>query len=464
MASSLFPDFVPSIPVPATTQILATKGFEQNGKKSVAKSVANKPPAAPPTPNNQLSVMHDAFTKKSHHMILHSPFKGPKIYNAGHDLTKRWYIEFYYLYPGSADQYKRFKEPLGINKIKTLQERMIYAKEAEKFVLQKLQTGFNPFTAKRVAKNHLQPFLGIQSQLSSIVSLLSINASKSQKNTYQEMCNRLMKYLDQNTMLHSSMYDFSLSDARAFKEWMLHDADLAPKTVNNTISHLQMFWDRAVEEQLTEQNPFKLLTKVRLRDKPVDPSAAVRFEPITDSEMVKLFEELRAAGEFNFIVFLGFVYYAWARPVEILRLTVADIELERQLIRFKQGQTKNGKASYVQIVPPLMALISSLELQKYPGHYFVFSDGYQPGERMLSKNNPSTRWRDKVKNKIGIHKDLYALKHTGNIEYLLRNKGMNNLKWQQLQNRHSSAVITETYNKRIGAYFIEIKDLNFRIC
>jgi integrase len=464
MASSLFPDFVHSIPVPATTQTLTPQGFEPKSKKSVAKSVANKPLPAPPTAKNHLSVMHDAFKQKSHHMILHAPYKTPTIYHASHDLTKRWYIEYYFLFPGSADQYKRFKEPLGINKIKTLQERLIYAKEAQKFVLQKLQTGFNPFTAKRVAKTHLQPFLGIQSQLQHIVSLLSLNATKSQKNTYSEMINRICKYLDQNTMLQSSMYDFSLSDARSFKEWMLQDQDLAPKTVNNTISHLQMFWDRAVEEQLTDQNPFKLLTKARLRDKPVDPAAAVRFEPITDTEMVQLFTELRAAGEFNFIVFLGFVYYAWARPVEILRLTVADIELERQLIRFKQGQTKNGKASYVQIVPPLMALISTLNLEKYPGNYFVFSDNYEPGVRMLSKNNPSARWRDKVKNKIGIHKDLYALKHTGNIEYLLRNKGMNNLKWQQLQNRHSSAVITETYNKRIGAYFIEIKDLNFRIC
>ena len=83
---------------------------------------------------------------------------------------------------------------------------------------------------------------------------------------------------------------------------------------------------------------------------------------------------------------------------------------------------------------------------------------------MLSKNNPSARWREKVKDKIGINKDLYALKHTGNIEYLINNKGMNNLKWQQLQNRHADPVQTETYNKRIGAYFIDVEQLKFRIC
>jgi integrase len=463
MKKGINDDFVPSIPVPATTQILAPQGFEHKKSKSVARSVANLPdPITSPT--HLPSVLHAAFKTKSNLMHLSIPFKEPTIYNAGKNVEKRWYIEYYYLYPNSTDQYKRFKEALGMNKIKTLHERLIYANEAQKFILKKLQTGFNPFTAKRVAETHLQPFLGIESQLQHIVSLLSVNASKSQSNSYTEMKNRLTLFCDQQSILHSSIYDFSLSDAKAFKNWMLHDKDLAPKTVNNTISHLSMFWDRAVEEQLTDQNPFKLLTKTRLRDKPVNPSAAVRFEPITDSEMVKLFDELRAAGEFNFIVFLGFVYYAWARPVEILRLTVADIELERSLIHFKACKTKNGQSAYVQIVPPLMELIDSLNLKNYPGTHFIFSDNYQPGERMLSKNNPSTRWRDKVKNKIGIQKDMYALKHTGNIEYLLRNKGMQDLKWQQRQNRHSDLVTTEKYIKKIGAYFIDVEKINFRIC
>ena len=57
---------------------------------------------------------------------------------------------------------------------------------------------------------------------------------------------------------------------------------------------------------------------------------------------------------------------------------------------------------------------------------------------------------------------MYALKHTGNIEYLLQNKDNVNLKWQQLQNRHHSQAQTEAYNRRIGAYFINMDKVNFR--
>lgn len=397
-------------------------------------------------------------------MSINLPYKNVKLYTADKNIKKRWYIEFYYLYPGSVHQYKRFKEYLGINKIKNISDRLLYGSEALKFVSDKLAKGFNPFTARRRSECNIKPFMGIQEQVKYIVGVMGVNATKSQRNTYNEMYNRLMMFCEQFKLMHSSMFDFSLTDAKKFKDWMLDERDLAAKTVNNTISHLTMIWDQAIEEQLTEQNPFKLLTKAKMKDKPENDNALIRFEPITDGEMKKIFPHLRAINEHDFIRFLLFVYYAWARPIELLRLKVEDIEIERSLIRFKKGKTKNGKASYVQIVPPLMDKIKEMNLKQYPSNYYLFSDDYIPGPRQLSKNNPSRRWRDKVKMEIGIKKDLYALKHTGNIEYLINNKGMNNLKWQQLQNRHSSAVMTETYNKRIGAYFIDVENLKFRIC
>ncbi|WP_018611129.1 hypothetical protein [Segetibacter koreensis] len=159
---------------------------------------------------------------------------------------------------------------------------------------------------------------------------------------------------------------------------------------------------------------------------------------------------------------LSVIFYAWARPIEITRLTIGEFELSLELIRFKKGKTKNGEASYVQIVPPLKELIKKLNLQQYPGHYKVFSDNFQPGVRQVSKHYALKFWKKWVKDKQGINKDMYSLKHTGNIEYLLNNKENINLKWQQMQNRHSSATITERYNRKLGAYFIEVGNLNFR--
>lgn len=104
-----------------------------------------------------------------------------------------------------------------------------------------------------------------------------------------------------------------------------------------------------------------------------------------------------------------------------------------------------------------------MKLNTYPPDNYLFSDNYKPGVRMLNKSLPSKHWRLTIKKELGIKKDMYALKHTGNIEYLLKNKGNTNLKWQQMQNRHSSSVVTDRYNRKLGAYFIEIGDVNFRI-
>ena len=169
-------------------------------------------------------------------------------------------------------------------------------------------------------------------------------------NSYQEMQNRLLLYCEFFSLLQSSMFDFSLSDAKAFKDWMLNERDLSPKTVNNTISHLAMFWDRAIEEQLTEQNPFKLLTKVRLKDKPMAADAHIRFEPITDSEMKQIFTELRAANQHDFIRFLLFVYYAWARPVELLKLKSSIFQSTLIIIIFFLITTYQERECYQRII------------------------------------------------------------------------------------------------------------------
>ena len=55
------------------------------------------------------------------------------------------------------------------------------------------------------------------------------------------------------------------------------------------------------------------------------------------------------------------------------------------------------------------------------------------------------------------------LKFCNDSPILLYYKGNTNLKWQQMQNRHSSSAITDRYNRKLGAYFIEVGEINFRI-
>lgn len=387
-------------------------------------------------------------------------FKKPVIYKAGGDVKKRWYIYFYYLYPGSVDKYKIFREEFGMNKIKTYRERLWYAQELQEFLHNKLLNGFNPFTD--ASREPETASYGIMQQMELIRLKMSANAGSHRTKTYKEMFNRFQLWIDIKEMHSIQMHHISVEHVKEFKYWCLFQKQLSAKTTNNTLSHLGMYWEEAEATRIAYSNPFRSVPKAKKRDSIRQENKTIRFEPLKDEEMKEIFAEMRNMKQHRFLNFCAFIYYAWARPIEILRLRISDIEMKRGLIRFQQGQTKNGNASYVQIVKPLQEIIEGMNLYKYPPDYYIFSRMYQPGNIMLSKCNPSARWKAVVKDKIGIDKDLYALKHTGNIEYLQRNKGKADLKWQQMQNRHHSPTQTEAYNKRIGAYFIDLKDVDFR--
>ena len=435
-----------SIPVRSTKKSLAQQGFSSLKEKSRAESRANLS-----------NILLNEFFEKSKKMTS-LPYKPAKLYFAKGDLTKEWYVEFFFLQPGTIDKYKRFKERFDINRIKTYKERYDYGKELEKFLNEKLKSGFNPFTA---VKRQDDGDFKISAQLLKVTNQLGKNASKVTQASYRCMYNRLVKFLEEKKLTYLYISLFTLEHARTYKQWALHERNLSVKTVNDSISHLGMFWDEAIEMGLTQQNPFRVLPKAKKRDK--IETKDVRFEPFTDKEMRVIFPWLKDNGYADRIAFYAMIFYAWARPIEIMRLRIKDIELDRDLISFKTGETKNSNAAYVQIVDPLKIIFEEMKLHTYPPDYYLFSDDYKPGVRMLNKSLPSKHWKLTIKNELGVKKDMYALKHTGNIEYLLKNKGNTNLKWQQMQNRHSSSVVTDRYNRKLGAYFIEVGDVNFRI-
>ena len=94
-------------------------------------------------------------------------------------------------------------------------------------------------------------------------------------------------------------------------------------------------------------------------------------------------------------------------------------------------------------------------------------NGFAPGYRKLTRNRASQRWNDlviapKKEGGLGIPKNQYALKHTGNIQILLQNKGGKlNYTWLTQQNRHHSISQTQTYFKKIGVFTVEVEDLKF---
>jgi integrase len=366
---------------------------------------------------------------------------------------KRWFVSYYYLEPRGIE-YKRFKEYFDINRMKDLKKRKIYGEELAEFLNEKLAAGFNPFKATSKTKNQKC----IYEQLTDLVA--DLKGSATQKETYTCMMNRFLKFISCESLNEICITQVDIDVANRFKTWM-EQIPLSKKTINSSLAHLGLFWKAAIREKLVSGNPFASVERVK-RSATDDESDDV-FEPLNFDELQVITAHLENKQQHNFIRFLNMIYCAWARPVEICRLTVGDIDLRRDYIRFRKPGTKSKKGAMVQIIPQLKTLLAEMKLENYPKDFYLFTkNNYMPGDEMMDSEIPMNRWKKEVQQHLGIKKKMYALKHTGNIEYLLQNKETANLKWQQMQNRHSSNAMTERYIRKLGAYFIEIANINFK--
>jgi hypothetical protein len=119
---------VDSTPIPGTRQSADNQRFVVSAGKSRPQSRA----------------LLEEF-EKTKSMVI--PYKPAKLYSAKGDLSKEWYVQYWYLVPGETLNYKRFKIRFNINRQPTLSERLSYGNELVKFINEKLRAGFNPYNA-----------------------------------------------------------------------------------------------------------------------------------------------------------------------------------------------------------------------------------------------------------------------------------------------------------------------------
>ncbi len=371
-------------------------------------------------------------------------YKGPK-YS---------YIFYFYKNPLTS-KFHRFKEYFDLNRIQNETEQKMYANEIIKFINHKLKGGFNPFNAKRLSaqQDHLS-FI-----FKKLITDLSYNRSKHTRNTYATMRNRFEQFLCEEKLENMRLVDFDMNYCEAYKQYMI-DKKLSKKTINGTLTHMALFWETAVAKKIVLDNPFRKITRIKNELHTRDDKDI--FEPLTSHEMKIIFEKIKTKDK-HYITFLAFIFYAWIRPIEITRLKISDIDLDQNFIRLKKNITKNNKNSFVQLVPPLKEILLN-HLQGYSNQDdYIFSENFLPGKIPIGCRWPYKMWLRYVVKDLGINKNLYALKHTGNIDYLINNKGSADLKWQQMQNRHGSSGMTEQYNRKLGAYFIDTDKIKFSI-
>jgi len=221
---------------------------------------------------------------------------------------------------------------------------------------------------------------------------------------------------------------------------------LSNRTRNNYKDFLSQIFEIMVEREWIEKNPCAGITSLR--------TVSSKHLAYTQAQQ-KTLEDYLIQKNYPLYVFTRLIYHGFIRPVEITRLRLSDVFLDRGIILVSVETVKNAKQMPVVITQGLRPDLENF-LHKYgsglPENYYLFSKGFRPGPDYLHRNRFSEAHRV-VLEATGLYNgkvDGYSWKHTGVTNAYLAGVDIVSI---QRQCRHHSLAETEKYLRSLGLRF-----------
>lgn len=353
-------------------------------------------------------------------------FKQAKLYDASGDLTKRWYVEYFYLHP-ETKKFVRFKEFIS-SRLGTRGGRKHRGQELITAINNRLQSGYNPFSAQE------KRFSTVAEALDFILGLKQSSCRLRTYTSYKSLVKKLKLWLDASGHRGLHIKDFTPMMAQQFIDDSKRLYKLANRTHNDYVVHVRGFFKMLKKRQWIYLNPFEDIEKL-----PATEPDIISFTP----QELALMVETLPLWDYNLYAAACMIFYGFLRPQELVGLTVGHLLLRQNLILVPGYVSKNKKSETIQIPPGLRPVLENLDLN-YPQSDFLFSRGLNRGSKAIAPTRMAEAWREYA-DQVGIDKNMYALKHTGNGMAI--DAGVN-LRDLQLHNRHHSLDMTQRYADR----------------
>lgn len=376
----------------------------------------------------------------------------PIVCDAGGDLSKNWFVEFYCRNPKSG-KFERQKIYKGINKFHTVGERRVAAQELCNLYTDKIRNGWSPYIDDlTIYDDNLQYQSAIK----------NYRRAKSTNGTFNFFSSKFIDHIKNNVNADGTLPTYR-SKLRCFDAWLeskrLNDVDIScidqpvmydffsyiindlersAVTIKKYRQILGAVFDFVKRDRKLFQNPcFDLPSTKRINDQTPQPIQEFDIEPFRTAITIK---------DPQLWLAISLEYYCFLRPgKEVRLLRIGDIDFGRGMIRVTPV---NSKTAGRHVPIPLQFLKSMREeykLHTYPRSNYVLGKTGVPGPDHLSKNCLRYRFVKfrKALNMPDMYK-LYSWKHTGNIR--ADEAGIPRREIQH-QNGHTSIQTTETYMK-----------------
>jgi len=381
-------------------------------------------------------------------------FEPLELYDAGGDMSINWYFVLYFRNPVTGDM-ERLKPTFNINRIHNKADRYTYASKVKKLINRKLKLGeINPFQQAKITEVSSKVLID---ELRTINATHTKKMSDETKKSYTTYVNRLSDFLTENELEKIRPDQFTASHAQNFQLSLSEEKELANPTINSNIGRIRGYFDTLRKKRMIIVNPFTDVKSLPMR-------RSFKYVPFSEDEKKAIADKLRRESPSLYLL-SQIIYNCFGRPKELCSLTRSDFDFsgEGKYLILKHDNIKNNRTSYRQIHRPLYDLLISMGIDRYPMNEKIFADIIgNSSVKEVQRKSVTYLWHKLIIEDLGINNNLYALKHTGNCDYIMTNPQYDIL-WLQQQNGHSSIEQTQKYIRDLPIRFLQESDVNVRL-
>ena len=316
-------------------------------------------------------------------------------------IARNWHIQYYFY--DTALNKRKFVRIKGMNRFKALNERREAISQLIENELYNLkEKGYNPITGKFLIEGFgsIEPTAGFIDALRKAFKLLKLEGTTMQDissaiNFFETAAKKIgIERIEIQSVKRRHLRQVLDMVGELKKSWSAY-------SFNNCRAYLLMLYKKLLEEDAVDVNPVKEIPKQKI---------VFKLKRVLDeTERARIDKHLKEIDP-DYRRFVHIFFHSGSRKTEMVRLKVADVNLEKQVLKLfiKKG---NQQREELRPIKNIALNFWKEQLDGASPDDYVFSSNFMPGKTRTTAKRMGNKWRLYVKEGLGINIDFYSLKH-----------------------------------------------------
>lgn len=377
-------------------------------------------------------------------------FRLPRLYDAGGDLSKPWWVEIGYRDPRDG-QMKRKRYQDGFAMLRTKKERYVFAEDLIKNLTVKLTRGWTPLdddranqivyideleyhTAAQVYGRKRKANKNIRFYASQYITMIKNTKAPKTFQSYRGKIRELIAWLEKNKLSENDISTYDYKVMNDFFDHLIIDKHLAGRTIEKYRITLVKFFYYLINEKVIMTQP---IGNIEIPETDEDYSAM----PFLDEDMQLVLPVMEKEDPQLYMAAL-LQYFCFVRPGdELLKMKIKQINFSARTITIPRNIAKKRKARTIDIPDQMFDVLKKQGIHNFGKEIFVIGPFGRPGSRMIGVNTLRERF-NKIRDSLGLSTSYkwYSFKHTGAGKLLESGASI-----AELMNQLGHEDITSTY-------------------